>query len=115
MENFNQFLRTNFSSSLKDLSKTEFENNLIDSDAILIDLDLMARKLPEFNSKFKTIFASADSLLITKKCGKFQLYFIEFKNIDFNDKNDRLMSKYILNSCISKMKQCPLIAIMLVT
>lgn len=106
MEDFYQFLKSNFSSSITELSKTSFDNSLVENDCMLINLDEMSQKLPKFNSGIKTIFASADALLIRKNGDEFNLFFIEFKNIDFSDNKDRLMSKYILDECIGKMELC---------
>ena len=106
MHAFNEYLIENFGRPLNQLSDTGFGNVLMDSNAVMISLDEMAESLPNIKQEFKQHFASVDALLITENGGEFELYFIEFKNMNFNRNSDRLMSKNLLNQCIFEIDKC---------
>ena len=66
MDSFFHYLLENYGVSVKELSKTDFGNYVVDEDIIMIDLDEMARQLSVINPIFQMEFASADALLIIK-------------------------------------------------
>lgn len=109
MESFNQYLMSEFKGSLRKVSKTDEENHFLDDhfadNYFMISLDEMAKRV--LNPYFKgDQFSSADGLFIEKKNDNFIFYFFEFKNLDFSKKEDRQLSRFYLNRCIDKIKDC---------
>ena len=96
----------NYSKSIKELSNSEFQNYVINSDIKMISLDDVADDFNKFNNDFTDKFSSADALYILEKEDKIQLFFFEFKNLDYSLIKDRQMSKFYLNKCIDEMHSC---------
>lgn len=107
MHNLKIYLLKNYGKSIKELSETEFGNELLDYDFQMISWDDVAEDFLKFNNEFNEKFSSADALYILEKEDKIQLFFFEFKNIDYSNIEDRQMSKFHLNKCIDKMALCP--------
>ena len=106
MISFIDYLLENYGACSSELSKTDDGNELVDDKSKMISLDAMAEVLYSSHSIFNEKFATADSLYVVQKDDTFELYFIEYKMIDFNDEEDRLRSVFGLKKCISKMSNC---------
>lgn len=100
------YLLENYGKSIKELSETEFGNELLDYDFQMISWDDVADDFLKFNNEFNEKFSSADALYILEKEDKIQLFFFEFKNINYSNIEDRQLSKFHLNKCIDKMALC---------
>ena len=106
MHELTNYLMEKYGKSIKELSKTEFENELLDNDFQMISWDDVAEDFLKFNEDFDEKFASADALYILEKEDKIQLFFFEFKNMNYSTIEDSQLSKFHLNNCIDKMKHC---------
>ena len=107
MHNFKDYLLEKYGKSIKKLSETEYGNNLIDYDFQMISWDDVAEDFLKTNNEFNEKFSSADALYILEKDDKVQLFFFEFKKLNYSNLEDRQMSKFYLNRCIDKMATCP--------
>ena len=107
MQNFKKYLLNKYGKSIKELSETEFGNNLLDYDFQMISWDDVAEDFLNYNNDFNDKFSSVDALYILEKEDKVQLFFFEFKNVNYSIPEDYQMSKFHLNKCIKKMKDCP--------
>ena len=107
MHDFKIYLMENYAKSVKELSETEFGNELLDYDFQMISWDDVAEDFLKFNNEFNEKFSSADALYILEKEDKIQLFFFEFKNINYSNIEDSQMSKFHLNKCIENMGSCP--------
>lgn len=106
MHDLNNYLLRKYGKSIKELSETEYGNKLIDYDFQMISWDDVAEDFLKVNNEFNEKFSSADALYILEKEDKVQLFFFEFKNINYSSIEDSQMSKFHLNKCIDKMKFC---------
>ena len=107
MEDFIAYLYENFGQSVEKLAKTSEDNPLFDFDFQMIDLDKMAKKLQKMDRKYRgNEFATADALFISDIDNEPIFHFIEFKNVDYGVDKDLKMSKYWLEECLSKMREC---------
>lgn len=100
MKEFFNYLKNKYGKTAQELSKSHEGNVLVETKTIMISLDDMAKKLKVFNKEFKEDFATADALHVVFKNNKIKLFFIEFKNIDFSIKEERLKEKYQLKDLI---------------
>ena len=107
MHKFKNYLLEKYGKSIKELSETEFGNRLLDYDFQMISWDDVAEDFLNINDDFNNKFSSADALYILEKEDKVQLFFFEFKNIDYSNPEDYQMSKFHLNKCIEKIGDCP--------
>ena len=99
MNSFKKNILKEYGKSITELSKTGNENCLLDDDFVMISLDDMASNLSKGD-----ILATTDALFIDEKNNVF--HFIEFKNMDFSIKKDRLMAKYHLNNAMKFINDC---------
>lgn len=108
MDSFKKSLLQKYGKTITELSTTGNNNNsLVDNNYKLISLDDMASDLSLKVKEFRgNDLSSADALLIFKKEGNFIFHIIEFKNLDFNKKKDRLMSEYYLKKSIEHINNC---------
>lgn len=107
MDSFKQSLLQKYGKTIKELSSTNESNVLMDRDDVLISLDDMSSDLSLKIKEFKgNDLSSADALLISKKDENFIFHIIEFKNLDFNKRKDRLMSEYYLEKSIEHINNC---------
>lgn len=106
MQDFKNYLMENFGKSVSEISSTEFDNVLVDKDFKMISWDDVATYFHENNDEFKHKFSSADGLYILEKDNKTQLFFFEFKNIDYSNDKDRQMSLYHLKNYLKQMNEC---------
>ena len=106
MHNFKKHLLEKYGKSIKELSETEHENSLIDNNFQMISWDDVAEDFLKFNNDFNEKFSSADALYILEKEDKVQLFFFEFKNINYSNIKNRQVNKFHLNRCIKKMALC---------
>lgn len=107
MDSFKQSLLQKYGKTIKELSSTNESNVLMNRDDVLISLDNMASDLSSKVKEFRgNDLSSADALLIFKKEGHFIFHIIEFKNLDFNKKKDRLMAEYYLKKSIEHINNC---------
>lgn len=106
MHYLKSYLLQKYGKSVKELSNTEFGNNLLDYDFEMISLDDVAEDFLKFDKEFTEKFSSADALYILEKEDKIQLFFFEFKKINYSNIEDRQMSKFHLNKCIEQMENC---------
>ena len=81
MQDLKEYLMKKFGKPVREISKTEFDNVLIDKDFKMISWDDVATYFNETNDEFEDKFSTADGLFIRKKEDKTQIYFMEFKNI----------------------------------
>lgn len=99
MDSFKQGL-AKYNKTITELSKTGENNVLLENDFEMISLDDMSSDLVEFkDNKLST----ADALFIDDKN---MFHIIEFKNINFNNEKDRLLSKFYLNHAIKVIDSC---------
>lgn len=106
MHELTNYLMEKYGKSIKEISKTEFENILINGNCKMISLDDVATHFNKINDDFREEFSTADGLLILEKENKTQLLFFEFKNIDYSNKSDRQMSVFYLKKFLAKMEDC---------
>ena len=106
MQDLNEHFMKNFGKPVCELSKTGFNNVLIDKNFKMISWDDVATCFNETNEEFKDEFSTADGLFIRKKENKTQLFFIEFKNIDYSNVEDRQMSLFHLKNYLKQMNEC---------
>ena len=99
MNSFKDNILKEYGKSITELSKTGNGNFLVDNDFIMISLDDMASNLSKGN-----ILSTTDALFIDEK--NEVVHFIEFKNIDFNNEEDKLMARFHLNKAIDVIKDC---------
>lgn len=107
MHDLNNYLQNKFGKSVNVLSKTEFDNVLIDKNFEMISWDDVATFFNKVNNEFKGEFSTADALYIIEKENKDQLFFFEFKNINFSKVPDRQRSLFQLKLFLKQMKECP--------
>lgn len=101
-----KYLMENYSKPLSEISKTENNNMLVQQDLEMISWDDVAKDFEEKNNEYDGRFATADGLYILEKEENMQLFFFEFRNIDYSNKEDYEMSKFHLKTSIDKMKKC---------
>ena len=106
MQNLNKYLMENFGKPANEISKTEYNNQVIDNEFKMISFDDVAEEFNKRDEEFNGKFSSADGLLIIEKENKNQIFFFEFKNIDYSNDEDRQMSIYYLNEYLKQMKKC---------
>lgn len=106
MQDLKEHLMKKFKKPISEISETEFGNVLINKDDKMISLDDAATYFNETNDEFKDKFSTADGLFMHKKENKTQLFFIEFKNNDYSNVEDRQMSLFHLKNYLKKMKEC---------
>lgn len=106
MQDLNDYLMKNFGKPTNEISKTEYDNTVIYEEFNMISFDDVAKDFYERNNEFNGKFSSADGLIIIEKENKNQIFFFEFKNIDYSDEKDRQMGIYYLNNCLKQMKEC---------
>lgn len=99
MNSFKESILKEYGKSITELSKTGNENFLLNDEFVMVSLDDMASNLLKSD-----ILATTDALFINEKNGEF--HFIEFKNVDFSIKKDRLMAKYHLNKAMKFINNC---------
>ena len=108
MKSFISFLEANYSQPIEKLSKTDAGTIILRSNFPMIDLEAMGKELPKIQSKFRgNDFSSADSLLIRKIDDEYVFQLFEFKNLNFNNEEDKDMAKFHLKNCILKMEKDP--------
>lgn len=106
MHDFNNNLLKKYGKPITELSKTGYGNTLINNDIKMISLDDIAEDFLKSNNEFNEKFSTADALYILKKHDKTQLFFFEFKNINYSNKEDEQLSKFHLNKSIKQMEYC---------
>lgn len=106
MQDLKEYLMKKFGKSVSEISKTEFDNVLIDKDFKMISWDDVATYFNETNDEFEDKFSTADGLFMRKKEDKTQLFFMEFKNIDYSNDEDRQMSLFHLKKYQKQMIEC---------
>ncbi|SDA68659.1 hypothetical protein [Methanobrevibacter millerae] len=106
MQDLNNYLMENFGKPADEISKTGYDNPVINHDFEMISFDDVAEDFNNRNKEFNGEFASADGLLIIEKENKNRIFFFEFKNIDYSKDEDRQMSIYYLHRYLELMKEC---------
>ena len=106
MQDFKDYLMKKFGKSVSEISSTEFDKVLINKKFKMICWDDVATYFNETNDEFNGEFSSADGLYILEKDDKTQLFFFEFKNINYSDDADRQMSIFHLKNYLKQMKEC---------
>ena len=106
MQDLSDYLMKNFGKPANEISKTEYDNTVIDEEFNMISFDGVAKDFNERNDQFNGKFSSADGLIIIKKENTNQIFFFEFKNIDYSNKEDRQMSIFHLKKYLKQMKEC---------
>lgn len=106
MQDLNEHLMKKFGKPVSEISKTGFDNKLIDKNFKMISWDDVAIYFNETNEDFDEKFSTADGLFIHKKENKTQLFFMEFKNIDYSNVEDRQMSLFHLKNYLKQMDEC---------
>ena len=106
MQDLNEYLMKNFGKSVSKISETEFGNKLIEKDLKMISWDDVASDFHKTNDEFREKFSTSDGLVIIEKENKTQLFFIEFKNMDYSKKEDRQMRLHNLKNNLKQMKEC---------
>lgn len=106
MQDLKEHLLKKFGKPISEISKTEFKNILIEKDFKMISWDDVATYFNETNDEFKEKFSTADGLFMREKENKTQLFFMEFKNMDYSKIEDRQMSLFHLKNNIKQMKEC---------
>lgn len=106
MHKLNKYLMENFGKSIDEISKTEFDNKLIDDNIKMISWDDVAKYFNTTTKEFRGQFSSADGLYIIEKENKTQLFFFEFKNIDYSNNKDSQISIFHLKNYLKQMKGC---------
>lgn len=106
MQDLKEYLMKKFGKPVREISKTEFDNVLIDKDFKMISWDDVATYFNETNDEFEDKFSTADGLFIRKKEDKTQIYFMEFKNINYSNVEDRQMSLFHLKKYLKQMSEC---------
>lgn len=106
MHDLKIYLENKFGKPLNEISKTEFDNTLIDKKLEMISWDDAAEYFNKINDEFREEFSTADGLYIIEKENKNQLFFFEFKNINFSEKSDRQMGLFHLKNYLKQMKEC---------
>ena len=97
MHDLKSYLHEKYGKPTHEISKAEFGNILIDKELKMISWDDAADEFHKTNSEFKEKFSTADGLIIIEKEDKNQLFFFEFKNLDYSNEKDKQMAKYRLN------------------
>lgn len=64
----------------------------------MISWDDVATDFEKTNNEFKEKFSTTDGLFMRKKENKTQLFFMEFKNINYSNIEDRQMSLFHLKN-----------------
>lgn len=95
-----------FGKPVGEISKSSFDNVLIDKNFKMISWDDVASYFKEKNDEYNEKFSTADGLFIHKNENKTQLFFMEFKNIDYSNVEDRQMSLFHLKMYLKQMKEC---------
>ena len=106
MHDLKIYLENKFRKPINEVSKTEFDNTVIDKNLEMIHWDDVATHFYENNNEFREKFSSADGLVIIEKEDKDQLFFFEFKNIDYSKEEDRQMAVFHLKKSLKRMKEC---------
>lgn len=106
MQDLSDYLMENFGKPANEISKTEYDNTVIDEEFNMISFDDVAKDFNERNNQFNGKFSSADGLIIIKKENTNQIFFFEFKNIDYSNKEDRQLSIFHLKEYLKQMKEC---------
>lgn len=106
MHDLKMYLLEKYGKPTHEISKSEFGNILIDKELKMISWDDAANEFHETNSEFKEMFSTADGLIIIEKEDKNQLFFFEFKNLDYSNEKDKQMAKYHLNKYLKQTKEC---------
>lgn len=103
---FKEYLMKKFGKPVSEISSTEFDNQIINKKFKMICWDDVATYFNESNDEFKGEFSSADGLYILEKEDNLQLFFFEFKNVNYSDDEDRQMSRFHLKNYLKQMKDC---------
>lgn len=106
MQDLSDYLMENFGKPSNEISKTEYDNTVIDEEFNMISFDDVAKDFNERNNQFNGKFSSADGLIIIKKENTNQIFFFEFKNIDYSNKEDRQLGIFHLKEYLKQMKEC---------
>ena len=79
---------------------------LLKQSGFKISWDDVAKYFNTTTKEFRGQFSSADGLYIIEKENKTQLFFFEFKNIDYSNNKDSQISIFHLKNYLKQMKGC---------
>ena len=107
MHDLKNYLHSRFGKPVSEVSKTEFDNTVIEEDFEMICWDDAAKEFNKNNKEFVEEFSTADGLSIIEKEKNTQIFFFEFKNLDYSTKKDKQMAIFYLKKHLKQMKECP--------